>query len=77
MNATALNNKAVENHFFSLGASLIDDEAASHTSKNSAAEQDFWGSSMNIDAVREGRIFGVFGVSKDSSGGKKFAGAMA
>lgn len=77
MTAIAKNKKAVENHSFSLGASLIEDEAVGQPQKNSGAEQDFWGSSMSFDAVREGRIFGVFGVATHASTGVRLTGAMA
>lgn len=77
MTATAIHSKAVENLSYTLGASLVDDEVASNSKKNSAAAQDFWGSSMSFDAVREGRIFGAFGVARKDSAGRYLARAMA
>lgn len=77
MTATSLKAKAVENHSYSLGASLLDDDVINQPHKSAAADQDFWGSSMSFDAVHEGRIFGVFGVAKDLSVSRQLAGAMA
>lgn len=65
MTTTVRSPKAVENHSFSLGASVIDDELAKARQARKL-EQDFWGSSMNFNAVQEGRIFGAFGTARNT-----------
>ena len=55
---------------FTLGANLIDDDEHS----TPTCDQDFWGSSMSLAAVEEGRIFGVFGVARQSTSGRELFG---
>lgn len=73
MNTNASAKNSAVNVGFTLGAALIDDHADTNARAKAVIDQDYWGSSMNLAAVLEGRIFGVFGVSSKAQDNVKGA----
>ena len=59
--------------YYGLGAALIDDDVIQTKTNSDDADQDYWGSSMNLTAVLEKRVFGVFGVARNAETGQQSA----
>ncbi|MFK7730120.1 MAG: hypothetical protein AB8B48_00730 [Pseudomonadales bacterium] len=77
MKPTAQNNQTPSNLSYSLGAALVEEDILGTPGQAKTIDQDYWGSSMNFNAVREGRIFGVFGVASGTTNSEKRAAEVA
>ncbi len=77
MKPVANNNSGNANVCFSLGAAVVEDDIGGTSGQSKSVDQDYWGSSMSLHAVQEGRIFGVFGVARNPSlNNNRLAGAV-
>jgi len=67
MKSTANNKQTIATLAYSLGAAVVEEDIPASLGHVESIDQDYWGSSMSFDAVREGRIFGAFGVARGAS----------